>query len=170
MPTIVVPFRSGKTRIDANGREAIALAMLEDVLAACRLIGETVVADGEGGQGAAVQEVLAPLQGIVAIVNADLPCVTADDLQALIAALPEEGIAIAPATDGTTNALALTDPALFAPLYGPGSAEEFRAHASQLGVPSVVVSRPNLAEDVDTLDDLTRLGGRVGVNTRAALT
>jgi 2-phospho-L-lactate guanylyltransferase len=169
MPSIVVPFRAGKTRIDADGRAALALAMLEDVLAACRPVGETVVADAEGGQGAAVQQALAELAGPVAIVNADLPCVSEDDVRALLAALPEAGIAVAPAADGTTNALALADPGLFAPLYGPGSAEEFRAHASQLGVASVVVSRPNLAADVDTLDDLARLAERVGPHTRAAL-
>ena len=83
--------------------------------------------------------------------------------------MPEGGIAVAPASDGTTNALALADPGLFAPLYGPGSAEEFRSHASQLGVASVVVTRANLAEDVDTVDDLSRLAGRVGPHTKAAL-
>jgi 2-phospho-L-lactate guanylyltransferase (CobY/MobA/RfbA family) len=169
MPSIVVPFRAGKTRIDADGREALALAMLEDVLAACRAVGETIVADADAGQGAAVQEALGPVAGVVAIVNADLPCLTADDVRALLDALPENGLAVAPASDGTTNALALAGPALFAPLYGPGSAEEFRAHASQLGVPSAVVFRPNLADDVDTLDDLSRLGDRVGPHTRAAL-
>jgi 2-phospho-L-lactate guanylyltransferase (CobY/MobA/RfbA family) len=168
MPSIVVPFRAGKTRIDANGREALALAMLEDVLAACRAVGETIVADAEGSQGEAVQEALRPLEGLVAIVNADLPCLTTDDLRALLEAVPENGIAVAPASDGTTNALGLASPSLFAPLYGPGSAEEFRSHASQLGVPSAVVFRPNLADDVDTLDDLARLGDRVGPHTRAA--
>jgi 2-phospho-L-lactate guanylyltransferase (CobY/MobA/RfbA family) len=168
MPSIVVPFRAGKTRIDANGREALARAMLEDVLAACREVGETIVADAEGGQGAAVQEALEGLEGVVAIVNADLPCVTAEDVRALLAALPERGMAVAPASDGTTNAVAFTDPAFYAPLYGPGSAEEFRSHASQLGVPSVVVSRANLADDVDTVEDLERLGDRVGPNTKAA--
>ena len=169
MPSIVVPFRAGKTRIDAEDREALALAMLADVLAACRAVGETIVADAEESQGAAVQQALEPLAGVVAVVNADLPCLTADDLRALLEALPENGLAVAPAGDGTTNALALAGPALFAPLYGPGSAEEFRAHASQLGVPSAVVFRPNLADDVDTLEDLARLGDRVGPHTRAAL-
>lgn len=169
MPSIVVPFRAGKTRIDANGREALALAMLEDVLAACREVAETIVADAEGGQGEAVQQALEPLEGVVAIVNADLPCLTAEDVHALLDALPDEGMAIAPANDGTTNAMALAGPGLFAPLYGPGSAEEFRAHASQLGVASVIVSRSNLADDVDVLDDLARLGDRVGPHTKAAL-
>ena len=143
--------------------------MFEDVLAACAEVGETIVADADGGQAEAVQQKLAGLDGVVAIVNADLPCVTSEDVRALLDALPEDGIAVAPAADGTTNALALADPALFAPLYGPGSADEFRSHASQLGVPSVVVERPNLADDVDTLADLERVTDRVGPRTRGAL-
>jgi 2-phospho-L-lactate guanylyltransferase (CobY/MobA/RfbA family) len=143
--------------------------MLEDVLASCRSVAPTIVADAEGGQGVAVERALGPLDGVVAIVNADLPCLRPDDVQALLEALPEDGIAVAPAGDGTTNALALADRRLFAPLYGPGSAEEFRAHASQLGVPSVVVSLPNLADDVDTLADLERVADRVGSYTREAL-
>ena len=167
---IVVPFDvNGKSRLPEAIRASVAQAMLEDVLAACRPVADTLVADAEGGQGAAVQQALEPLQGVVAVVNADLPCATAEDLQALLAAIPEGGIAVAPAEDGTTNALGLATPELFAPLYGPGSAEEFRAHASQLGVASVTVSRPNLTDDVDTEADLARLGDRVGSNTRAAL-
>ncbi|HEV8601932.1 MAG TPA: NTP transferase domain-containing protein [Gaiellaceae bacterium] len=166
-PTIVVPFRAGKTRLDADGRTELALAMLEDVLAACRPVGPTIVADAESGQGSAVRQALEALEGIVAIVNADLPCLTPDDVRALLDSLPEDGMAIAPAADGTTNALALADPSLFASLYGPGSAEEFRSHASQLGVPSVVVSCANLADDVDTLADLERVAERVGPHTRA---
>jgi len=95
--------------------------------------------------------------------------VAPEDVRALLDALPQDGIAVAPAADGTTNALALAGPALFAPLYGPGSADEFRSHASQLGVPSVVVERPNLTDDVDTLADLERVADRVGPHTRGAL-
>ena len=57
------------------------------------------------------------------VVNADLPCAKARDLLTLLGALPEGGIALVEAADGTTNALALAAPHLFAPLYGPGSAD-----------------------------------------------
>ena len=63
-----------------------------------------------------------------------------------------------------TGALALDDERLFEPLYGPGSAERFEA----LG-PSRRVDAPNLMDDVDTLDDLTRLVLRLGPVTRAVL-
>jgi 2-phospho-L-lactate guanylyltransferase (CobY/MobA/RfbA family) len=89
--------------------------------------------------------------------------VTPRDLLALAGAVPRDGLAFVPARDGTTNALALSSGDLFEPLYGPGSAERFAA----LG-PSRGVNAPNLIDDVDTVDDLVRLGLRLGVNTRRA--
>jgi 2-phospho-L-lactate guanylyltransferase (CobY/MobA/RfbA family) len=83
--------------------------------------------------------------------------------------LPEGGLTLVEAGDGTTNALALSSPHLFAPLYGERSAERFLARAERLGVPAVVASIPNLADDVDTLADLERLEGRLGTRTAAAL-
>ena len=84
------------------------------------------------------------------VVNSDLPSLTADDLHELHDAIPERGIALAPARDGTTNALGLSDTTLFAPLYGPGSAARFRTHAEH----AVDVVRPGLRDDVDTPADL----------------
>lgn len=163
--------------------------MLADVLAACLAAGEVVlVSDDAGarelavevgagtlsdpgeGQGAAVARALAELEpGPVLVVNADLPCVVPRDLGALLSATPAGGIALAPARDGTTNALSLPAPHAFAPLYGRGSAERFRTHAARLGVAAALVSIPNLRDDVDTLADLQRLRLRAGPRTRAAM-
>ena len=44
------------------------------------------------------------------------------------------------------------------PLYGPGSAGQFRAHAVALDLPFEDLALPNLVEDVDTLADLERVG------------
>ena len=52
----------------------------------------------------------------------------------------------------------------FAPLYGPGSADRFRAHA---GLATVRI--PELELDVDSDADLERLGARLGPRTRALL-
>jgi 2-phospho-L-lactate guanylyltransferase (CobY/MobA/RfbA family) len=150
----VVPFRpGGKTRL---GDAEVALAMFMDVRAACEQVGEVRVCDAAGGQGEAVAAALAPMAGPVAVVNADLPCVTPSELETLVAATP----ALVAARDGTTNALALADARDFRPLYGPGSAERF-------GLPRVDL--PGLREDVDTWDDLERLAPHVGPHTRAAL-
>lgn len=162
MVTVVVPFR-GKTAKSRLCNPELAAAMLGDVLRAAQQVGEVVVANGEGGQGAAVMEALAHITTPVVIVNADLPCVTPDDLRALIAATPDSGFAIVRAHDGTTNALSLSRPDLFEPLYGAGSADRY------LDRGAVAVSIPNLEDDVDTIDDLERVRERVGTETQGAL-
>jgi 2-phospho-L-lactate guanylyltransferase len=193
MAAIVVPFRGaeGKQRLgrlpDAE-RQALALAMLADVLAACRPVGDTtvvtsdelagrlaedheaaVVSDPGSGQGAAVSAALRRLEGPVLVVNADVPCVVPRDLRSLEAATPPDGLAYVAARDGTTNALGLSSPTHFAPLYGPGSAERFRMHAHTIGVAVVPAAIPNLADDVDSVEDLERLELRVGPRTLAEL-
>jgi len=175
MPAIVVPFReeNAKRRLrpaPEEARKAIAQAMLEDVLAASEAVGREVLVAGFGEQGEAVEAALREVQsGPVLVVNADLPCARPRDLLTLLGALPEGGLALVEAADGTTNALALAAPHLFAPLYGPGSADRFRARAERLGVPWAAPRIPNLADDADTLGDLERLEGRLGRHTRAAL-
>lgn len=174
MPTVVIPFRgeTAKQRLapaPQDVREAIAHAMLDDVLEAALAVGEVVVAGEPGGQGPAVEVALRGAESPILVVNADLPCVQPRDLLTLLGAMPEGGLALVPAADGTTNALALAAPHLFAPLYGPGSAERFLARAERLDVPAAVAAIPNLADDVDTIADLERLDGLLGPNTAAAL-
>jgi 2-phospho-L-lactate guanylyltransferase len=191
MAQILVPFRGaeGKRRLapaTPEARVALGLAMLADVLSACIAVDPTTTVTNDRaawrvaaelqvdvlarvplGQGPAIDAALARLEppGAVLVVNADLPCLQPDDLRALLEALPAGGIALAPAADGTTNALALADHVLFRPLYGAGSAERFL----ELGIPAVTVDHPNLADDVDTLDDLRRLESRAGPRTQMAL-
>ncbi len=193
MPTVVIPFAGveGKTRLHTSrrARRALSLAMLGDVLSAAAAVGPTrvvtndaqaealaeelgasPVADPGGGQGAAVAAALATLEpGATVIVNADVPCVVPDDLRALLAATPAGGVALVEALDGTTNALSLSAPEVFAPLYGPDSAARFRAHVEQLGLTVVGAAIPNLSDDVDTIDDLERLQLRCGPRTQARL-
>jgi 2-phospho-L-lactate guanylyltransferase len=170
---VVIPYAGprGKTRLalGSSEREKLSLAMLASVLSVAIEVGQTWVVspdepqgsdttwipDPGGGQGAAVAAALLEIgAGPVLVVNADLPSLVADDLLALEAATPEPGIAIAAATDGTTNALGLSDTTLFAPLYGRDSAARFRAHAERSGVAAVDIIRPGLQNDVDTVADL----------------
>ncbi len=176
MPTIVVPYRGdAKRRLPASIRAAAALAMLGDVVEAALSVGSVVVvtddptavppgarwlSDPGGGLGSAVAAGLATFEEHALVVNADLPAATPAALEELASA----GLALVEAADGTTNALSLPDPTLFAPLYGPGSAARFRAHA---GFATAAI--PELEVDVDTLDDLERLAPRLGRRTRSLL-
>ena len=194
MATVVVPFRSTdpKRRLTAVAeadRVRLAHAMLSDVLAAAQPLGEVLVVASEArdlpegvrhvpdprhGQGAAVRAALdaavaAGLPAPYLVVNADVPCVVPADLRALLAATPAGGMAFVEALDGTTNALSLSAPEMFAPLYGPDSAKRFRARARELGLEAGSAVVPNLADDIDTLADLERLQLCCGPRTQAVL-
>jgi 2-phospho-L-lactate/phosphoenolpyruvate guanylyltransferase len=189
VPTVVVPFRSTDPKrrlatVEERDRARLAYAMLADVIAAARPLGDVLVVAAEApalpdgvrhvpdphrGQGAAVRAgldaaVAGGLPAPYVVVNADLPCATTRDLLALVGAIPEHGLALAAAADGTTNAVAVSDAGLFEPLYGPGSADRFGALA-----PSTRVDAPNLIDDVDTAGDLARLESRLGERTRRVL-
>jgi len=176
VPAILIPYRGdAKRRLSSSVRAAVAVAMLGDVVEAAAGVGRVlvvtddpsvvppgveVVADPGAGLGEAVAFGLAQLDGHALVVNADLPAATPEALRRLL----DAGLALVEARDGTTNALSLPDPAAFAPLYGAGSAERFRAHA-----PFTTIRIPELETDVDADADLELLGARLGPRTRALL-
>lgn len=176
MSAIVIPYRGdAKRRMSSDIRAAVAVAMLGDVVEAALEIGRVlvvtddasvvpvgaeVVRDAGLGLGAAVAAGLASVDGHALVVNADLPAASPASLRQLAAA----GLALVEARDGTTNALSLPDPTVFAPLYGPGSADRFRRHA-----PFATARIPELEADVDTEADLSRIASQLGARTRALL-
>ena len=176
VPAIVIPYRGdAKRRLPSSLRAAVAVAMLGDVVEAAAQVGRVLVvtddasvvpADAEivldpgEGLGRAVAVGLATVREHALVVNADLPAATPDALRRLA----DAGLALVEAADGTTNALSLPDPGVYAALYGPGSAERFRAHAG-----FATVRIPELALDVDSDADLERLDARIGARTRALL-
>ena len=176
MPAVVIPYRGdAKRRVSSGLRAALAVAMLGDVVEASLGVGRVlvvtddpavvpqgaeVVVDPGAGLGSAVGAALAHVDGHALVVNADVPGAS----PAALRRLAESGLALVEAPDGTTNALSLPDPSVYMPLYGPGSADRFRAHA-----PFITVAIPELEADVDSEADLGRLGLLVGPRTRALL-
>jgi 2-phospho-L-lactate guanylyltransferase len=186
---VVIPFRAeGKSRLPEELRREVALAMLGDVVEASVAIGDVRVVtddpagrlvaldlgaepvdDPGGGQGAAVVRALAGAEGLCLVINADVPRVRPSDLNALAVPALLGKLALVEARDGTTNALGLPRPEVFEPLYGPGSAGQFRAHAVALGLDFEELTLAALVDDVDTLADLDRVGSRAGSRTAELL-
>jgi len=94
----------------------------------------------------------------VLILSADLPLVTAVDVEAFVAAAPRRGIGIARARDAGTNAVVLRPAGAIVTCFGVhGSAAEHARLATEAGLPSVLVDLPGLATDLDTGEDLDEL-------------
>lgn len=186
---MVVPFRAGgKSRLPDEIRAEVALAMLGDVLEAATAFGPTrlvtadssgalvaaelgadVLDDPGGGQGEAVVAALGRVDGPCLVVNADVPRARPSDLNALAVPARAGRVGVVEAHDGTTNALSLPYPEVFRPLYGHGSAAQFRAHAHALGLEFDDLDLRNLVDDVDTAADLVRVGPKAGPRTRTLL-
>jgi 2-phospho-L-lactate guanylyltransferase len=165
----LAPFLGEKQRTE------LLIAMLEDVLAACReasAIERTLVvtpepalappdvnvlADPGRGHAAAIALALrqAPADGAL-VVMADCPLVRPQSLDRLAEAA--QPVALVPAQDGGTNALALRPPDAIPPAFGiRNGAALVVERARAAGFEAAVVDDPALALDVDTLEDLERV-------------
>jgi 2-phospho-L-lactate/phosphoenolpyruvate guanylyltransferase len=90
------------------------------------------------------------------IAHADLPALTVEDVEALLA----HDAPVVVATDrmrSGTNLLVLDADAPFTFRFGVGSLAAHLAEADARGVRAVVVQRPGTAVDLDTLDDWSEL-------------
>jgi len=92
-----------------------------------------------------------PAPGNMLVVHADLPCLAAADIGALLESASVAGVAIAPDRHGTgTNALAVRAGSRLPFRFGTGS---FLAHCNAAPT-CAVVRRDGFALDVDTPEDL----------------
>jgi 2-phospho-L-lactate guanylyltransferase len=192
--------RTAKTRLapvlTPGQRAALALAMLDDLLAACGDAGLAMIAvvdtlDGQrlverrGACGllddgtdmnravrAGAAHALAAGADSLVILPGDLPDAGPDDLRALAAAgAPARAVVVAPDRAGAgTNGLLLRPPDVIATAFGPGSAARHLALGRAAGADVARLFRPGLARDVDRPDDLAALvGASTGRATAAAL-
>jgi 2-phospho-L-lactate guanylyltransferase len=181
-------------QLDPGARQSLVIAMLDDLLSALRQAHggpvfvvspdaaygpvaathrATLVADPGNGLnaafGAALEE--ARRQGAAAalLLPGDLPHVSAEDLAAVLEAAGRTGIALVPASDGGTIALALRPLDVIAPLFGERSAQRHREAAAAAHAPLVELSPPSMRIDIDTLADLDRVSAGLGEATTALL-
>ena len=187
----VVPVRglpAGKRRLaallDVDDRNALVLAMLDDVVAAlvtAESIDRVVIAsrDSEARDEAArlnvgfldqtelrlgynravsfAQEALSDA-GALLIVPADVPLITPDAVDLAVSSAPDgPAVVVAPAHNGGTNGLYLRPPDVIAPQFGPSSARahaQSAAAAGEAGVPFREARIDVWAFDLDTPADL----------------
>lgn len=97
----------------------------------------------------------------VVILPADLPTITAAEIDGLVRAGRTGGFAIAPdAADVGTNALCLVSADPFNFQFGPDSKRLHLQEGERMGLGSQVVRLPGLQFDVDSPADLNRLDRR----------
>jgi 2-phospho-L-lactate guanylyltransferase len=180
-----------------DGVERLAVAMLEDVLeallasvglsrvavvtpdenvadAATRAGAEALLRDDPGLNSAidAAAAALAPgpEDGLLVVLG-DVAGIERADVEALLAAAPATGVALAPSSDGGTAALLRRPAGVIAAAFGPDSAKRHRERAEAAGVDFEEVPLRSLALDLDEPEDLdaflSREGG--GRRTRALL-
>jgi 2-phospho-L-lactate/phosphoenolpyruvate guanylyltransferase len=154
-PVVVSPDREVWRRADAMGCRVVEEPPGTGDLNAALAAAGTGAAGGVRGtrcgfpDGSAGEPLL--------VVAADLPLASAAGLERVLQAAAAAPVAVVPSADGGgTNVLAWRDPATFAPSFGPDSA------ARHLAVPGAVrVDDPELSLDVDTVEDLRAVAGRL---------
>ncbi len=139
----------GDVVVAAQGPEALALAHRH---------GLTVVPDpdGDGGLVTAVAHATASLADRdVAVIAADLPCLTPGDVQALLH--PDVEVVVAPTRRGGTGGLVRRPGGCLVAAYGPDSARRNVTAGHGAGLRVATVDTPGLHGDVDVAGDLTAL-------------
>lgn len=171
--------------LSEDERRRLALAMLEDVLAAlaavprldtvavvspdrealdrARSLGADAIEEPPSSRGVnqalshASAELVAQGAAALLVLAADLPSALPSDLEAVLDALPDRGIALVPTADRGTGALALRPPDVVTFRYGRHSSVLHKREAAARGIPARVLHLDSLTHDVDEPGDLERL-------------
>lgn len=144
------------TVLQAAGALPVFVVCNDDTVAAwAREHGVNVVQPAEPGLNAAADCGRAAARdagyGRVLVVHSDLP--NATELTSLTE-VPVDVVIVPDRHRDGTNVLLVPSAGAFTFCYGPGSSAAHQAQARSLGLRYEVVERPDLALDLDTLDDL----------------
>lgn len=189
--TVIVPVKAtsrGKSRIavDPVQRQRVAAALATDTVTAAaeaRSVCEVVVVADDHDDGAifsaipgvrvrltdasslnaAIVDGTTGISGLVAVLPGDLPGLTGQELDAVLALVGSAGHPVVVVADrqGTgTTLLAAVDPARLRPLYGPDS---YRRHLAAGAHGLELPDDSWIRRDVDTVADLAQItAGRTG--------
>jgi 2-phospho-L-lactate guanylyltransferase len=183
-------LQSGKTRLRASlgaaTAEALAVAMLQDVLSAllaaervgavavvtpdpaladvAKAIGARALLGDDPGLNASLLRGADELresrdEGLL-IVLGDVAGIRSNEVDTLIETLEglgPKGVVLAPSSDGGSAALARRPVDIIPPRFGKNSAALHREQAKRAGAPFCELSLASLAVDVDAADDLKSL-------------
>ena len=124
--------------------------------AGARLFAESPGGDWCADLGAAARTLAAGGARTLIVLPSDLPTLSAADIKAVLAAHTgtPEGVTVAAARDGGTNALVLTPPTAIPFRFGPDSAARHLAEASERGIAAQRLDLPAFARDIDTPEDV----------------
>ena len=176
--------------------ETLSLAMMRDVIGCLRAVSEIAVvavvtpdadvartaeADGarallraDPGLNAAIEaagnEISGPGDGLLVVLG-DVAAADPRELEQLLRAAPERGVALAPSRDGGTSALVRRPHGVIPACFGRDSAKRHREAAATAGVPCIELALPSLAIDVDRAEDARAILAlpTLGARTRALL-
>jgi 2-phospho-L-lactate guanylyltransferase len=198
----VVPVKAlaaGKSRLAAalghEGARVLALAMLEDVVAALRAVsrlavvavvtpdadvaavaraaGARALVGADPGLNPSLERAATALgpacEGGLLVVLGDVAGVRAEELERVLdalASLGRPGVVLVPSGDGGTAALARDPADAIPPRFGPASAAAHREAARAAGVPLVELALPSLALDLDDEEDLRAFLAGPGAGAR----
>lgn len=186
MVVAVKSLREAKQRLQTfltqQERSALALAMLEDVLAAlvgseeaeeiavvscddqvftlARRMNLTIIAEGENrGETAAIELATQwyAKQGARSLLRlpGDVPLITPEDVNAIFRAGRHSALVLVPSRDGLgTNALLRRPPDIIPVRFGGDSFRFHLENAQRVGANYQVLRLPRLELDIDTPDDL----------------
>lgn len=171
----LIPFKpvNPKTRLSCilgqEEREAFARAMLEDVIAAVQKSGcsatllcthpfnheNALIAVRKESLNDAINWALKQFHCPALIIMADLPLVTAGDIQRLIRT--EKDMSIVPGRGGGTNIIFLKKPRCFrADYYGASFLDHMRI-AEECGFSVEVIDSFRMSTDIDEKEDLVEI-------------
>lgn len=190
--TIVIPVKgtaNAKSRLGGEHAprlavaQAMALDTVEAVLSA-QLVGEVIVVTSAEGAGAfsslgarvvidtagslngAIVEGLAESSAPNAVVLGDVPALTPADIDAALSLANGAELSFVPDRDGSGTVLIASRSGNHEPAFG---AESARRHRAAGYVELAVDAASGLRNDVDTVEQLTALGDRVGPRTARVL-